>query len=337
MSARAGTFASATGPTFTWGATTHVGGVRDHNEDAFYVSDDVCVVADGMGGHDAGEVASQLVTRLVSEVFGGHRLDVTELPAFVSALNAAVLRKGAENDTRGMGTTVVGVAVADNGDARSAVVFHVGDSRCYRLAGGIMIQLTTDHSHVQDLVREGLITPAEASTHPLRNVITRALGADVVVEADFHVLPEVDCRLLLCSDGLSGEIDDDRIGELLATHVNPSKAAVALVEAVLDGPARDNVTAVVLDVAFPVADPTDALRPTDLHVVGHAEVISEAEAIAEPPAPPGAVADIEVLDVPWAPPALDSRTVIDAGRPPAPPDAAAWGAPKPSATDPTPQ
>ena len=113
--AHAGTFESAAGPTFTWGATTHVGGVRSHNEDAFFVSDDVCVVADGMGGHEAGEVASQLVTQLVSEMFDAHRLDVTELPNFVSALNAAVLRNGAENNTRGMGTTVVGVAVADNG------------------------------------------------------------------------------------------------------------------------------------------------------------------------------------------------------------------------------
>jgi serine/threonine protein phosphatase PrpC len=325
--AHGGTFESTAGPAFSWGATTHVGGVRSHNEDAFYASDDVCVVADGMGGHEAGEVASQLVTQLASEVFSAHRLDVTELPRFVSTLNAAVFGKGVENNTRGMGTTLVGVAVADNGDAPSAVVFHVGDSRCYRLAGGAMTQLTTDHSHVQNLVQEGRITPAEALTHPLRNVITRALGADVAVEADFHVLPDEDCRLLLCSDGLSGEIDDDRIGELLATHVDPSKAAVALVEAVLDGPARDNVTAIVLDLVFPVADPTDELRGTDLHPVGTDGVSTNADVTAE----------VEMLDARWAPPAHDSRTTSDAGRPSAPPDAAAWGAPNPPSTDPTPQ
>jgi len=246
-------------PTFTWGAGTHIGGVRDHNEDAFFVSEDVCVVADGMGGHAAGEVASQLVTHIVADVFGAHRLDVSELPRFVSALNAAVVRKGAENNTRGMGTTVVGLAVADNGDAPSAVVFHVGDSRCYRLCNGVMKQLTSDHSHVQELVQAGHITPEEALTHPLRNVITRALGADVAVVADFHVLDEEDCRILLCSDGLSGEIDDDRIWDLLTSHSNPTGAAVALIDAVLEGPARDNVTAIVVDVAFPEPD---HVRPT---------------------------------------------------------------------------
>jgi len=341
--AHAGTFESATGPTFTWGATTHVGGVRSHNEDAFYVSDDVCVVADGMGGHEAGEVASQLVTQLVSEVFGARRLDVTELQRFVSTLNAAVLSKGVENNTRGMGTTVVGVAVADNGDAPSAVVFHVGDSRCYRLAGGVLTQLTTDHSHVQNLVQDGRITPAEALTHPLRNVITRALGADAAVEADFHVLADQSCRLLLCSDGLSGEIDDDRIRELLVANVDPSNAAGALVEAVLEGPARDNVTAIVLDIAFPVAHPTADLREAELPRAGAADVTTdpdrtaEVELAAEPDGLPGAAADIEMLDVRWAPPAPDSLDASDAGRPSAPPDAAAWGAPKSPSTDPTPQ
>ena len=252
----------------------------------------------------------------------------------MSALNAAVLRKGAENNTRGMGTTLVGVAVADNGGSPSAVVFHVGDSRCYRLAGGIMSQLTTDHSHVQDLVRDGRITPAEALTHPLRNVITRALGADVIVEADFHVLPEEDCRLLLCSDGLSGEIEDDRIRELLATHLDPSKAAVALVEAVLDGPARDNVTAIVLDVRFPPADPTDELRRTDLHVVSDADVTADVDVTAD--ADVTEPVDTAMIDVAWAPPVPTARQPAHGGRPPTAPDAAAWDAPNPSSTDPTP-
>jgi len=291
-------------PTFVWGATTHGGGVRDHNEDAFYVSDHVCAVADGMGGHEAGEVASQLVTELVAAEFGTQQLDVSDLPRIVSSLNAAVLQKGAENNTQGMGTTLVGVAVARNGDAPSAVVFHVGDSRCYRLANGLMVQLTTDHSHVQDLVQDGRITQAEARVHPLRNVITRALGADVVVEADVHVLPEDDCRLLLCSDGLSGEIDDDQIWELLSMHADPSKAAVALVEAVLEGPARDNVTVVVVDVRFPSVDASD--RP--------------------------AFPSRNTVDVPWAPPVAGPHPPDRGGRPPESPDAAAWGAPEPSQT-----
>lgn len=275
-------------PAFSWGAGTHVGGVRDHNEDAFFVSPDVCVVADGMGGHEAGEVASQLVTHIVADVFGAHRLDVSELPRFVSALNAAVLRKGAENNTRGMGTTVVGLAVADNGDAPSAVVFHVGDSRCYRLCNGVMKQLTSDHSHVQELVQAGRITPDEALTHPLRNVITRALGADVAVEADFHVLDEENCRILLCSDGLSGEVDDDRIWDLLTSNTDPTAAAVALIDAVLEGPARDNVTAIVVDIAFPAPDfakstipDESAVLPADTTADDTAEVMADVTAEVE--------------------------------------------------------
>jgi protein phosphatase len=342
-------------PTFAWGATTHVGGVRSHNEDAFYVSDDVCVVADGMGGHEAGEVASQLVTQLVSEAYGTRPLDVTQLPDLVSTLNAAVLRKGAENHTPGMGTTLVGVAVAGNGETPSAVVFHVGDSRCYRVANGEMTQLTTDHSHVQDLVELGRITQAEAATHPLRNVITRALGADVAVEADFHVLSEVDCRLLLCSDGLSGELDDDRILELLTAHLDPSAAAAALVEAVLEGPARDNVTAIVLDVAFPPAAPTDELprpsvddRATDITAEFEVGLLAAVTATVdmEPPAAITAEVDIvdagvgspeiEMVDVPWAPPVPAAQPATDLGRPSARPDGAAWGAPNPPFPDPTP-
>jgi protein phosphatase len=349
VGAHPGAFEPPVRPTFAWGATTHVGGVREHNEDAFYVSDDVCVVADGMGGHEAGEVASQLVTQLVSETFEARRLDVADLPRFVSALNAAVLRKGAENNTRGMGTTLVGVAVADNGETPSAVVFHVGDSRCYRLANGTMTQLTTDHSHVQDLVDDGRITPAEALTHPLRNVITRALGADVAVEADFHVLPEENCRLLLCSDGLSGEVDDDRIRELLTTRAEPSKAAVALVEAVLEGPARDNVTAIVVDVVFPPIDRPESGRRSDLPAPDIADVTAEVDITAEIDitaevdvtaevaltAEPEESVDIEMVDVPWAPPIPD-QPPVDIGRPSAPHDGAAWGAPNPPATDPTP-
>ena len=351
-------------PTFSWGAGTHVGGVRDHNEDAFFVSPDVCVVADGMGGHEAGEVASQLVTHIVADVFGAHHLDVSELPRFVSALNAAVLRKGAENNTRGMGTTVVGVAVAENGDTPSAVVFHVGDSRCYRLCNGVMKQLTSDHSHVQELVQAGRITQEEALTHPLRNVITRALGADVAVEADFHVLDDENCRILLCSDGLSGEINDDRIWDLLTSHADPTTAAVALIDAVLEGPARDNVTAIVVDVVFPEPDLTKSAlpasstaEPTDTTADDTAEVTADFDLddtedrfddVTEDPADDtlehDLIADESEADPTaelmiaksWAPPAALDRQPDEIDRPPAGPDAAAWASPDADSADPIP-
>lgn len=242
-------------PTFTWGASTHVGGVRPHNEDAYAAGDRACVVADGMGGHLAGEVASRLAVQMVTDAFEAQAFHVSDLPRFVSTVNDAVQRIGEENGTPGMGTTVVGVVVAENGDTPSAVVFHVGDSRCYRLAGGIMTQVTVDHSYVEDLVRAGQITRLEAQSHPLRNVVTRALGADETVEADFYVLPDEDCRLLLCSDGLSGEMHDEWISDVLSSHPDPSEAAEALVQAVLAGPARDNVTAIVVDVVVPPPAP----------------------------------------------------------------------------------
>lgn len=252
------------GPVFRSAGASHVGGVRELNEDSWVASDRVCVVADGMGGHDAGEVASGVAVQLVSEVFGSRDLDLAELPVFVSELNSAVRRRAAEDDTSGMGTTLVGVAAVQNGASSSAVVFHVGDSRCYRLHDGVMTQLTSDHSHVQQLVELGRITPEDAANHPLRNVITRALGADADVQPDLRVLEDVDCRLLLCSDGLSGELDDEQIAEILRSQFSAEDAARRLVEVTLEGPARDNVTAVVVDVHFPDA-PTD--ENTDVRAV----------------------------------------------------------------------
>ncbi len=109
---------------------------------------------------------------------------------------------------------------------------------------------------------KGRITPDQARSHPLRNVITRALGADDVVEADFHVLPEDDCRLLLCSDGLSGEVADGRIREILTAAPDPTDAAVGLLDEVLEGPARDNVTVIVVDIRFPNSDAEDGSQST---------------------------------------------------------------------------
>jgi PPM family protein phosphatase len=329
-------------PTFTWGVSTHVGGVREHNEDAHSVSEHACVVADGMGGHAAGEVASQLVAKMVADTFAARLVDVSELPSFISSLNAEVQRVGQANDTPGMGTTVVGVVIAENGDATSAVVFHVGDSRCYRLAGGIMTQLTVDHSHVEELVRAGMITSEEARTHPLRNVVTRALGADERVEADFYVLPDQSCRLLLCSDGLSGEIHDDRIWDVLTNTPDPSVAADALIQSVLEGPARDNVTAIVIDVVASPGGKHSRRTEQVSRIVedSTAEIDITAEAPASRRSTVGEITAEPVDDsmraIPWAPPELagwgpphvDGTT----DRPPETSGEAAWG----SAPPPTP-
>lgn len=284
------------GPVFRAGGLTHVGGVRQRNEDSFLIAERVCVVADGMGGHAAGDVASQLVSRLVGDLFSAHGIHIDELPDFISALNAAVQRTGAENGTRNMGTTLVGVARVDGPDGPCAVVFNVGDSRCYRLAEGQFVQLTKDHSHVQDLVDAGHITPAEAETHPMRNVITRALGAEEHVGADYFVLPSEPCRLLLCSDGLSGELTALRLEALMNTPGDPTTAAMSLVDAVLEGAAPDNITAVVVDVDLGLPPPRTP--PLGMHPPSSTfPPPGSADITAEPPFAPPAPADGQ-----WGPP-----------------------------------
>ena len=233
-----------------WGAISHVGSIRSTNEDSYFVSERVCLVADGMGGHAAGEVASGLVTETFRSLDDDRPMELLELEPLLNAINTRIREVGSENGTTGMGTTVVGVSLIRNGGGSSAVVFNVGDSRCYRLADGGLEQITVDHSHVQELIDAGDITREQAANHPMRNVVTRALGVDSAVRADYIVLDDVDCRLLLCSDGLSGEMSDDAMMNTLASEPDPGAAALALVESVLAGRAPDNITAVVVDVRF---------------------------------------------------------------------------------------
>ena len=233
-----------------WGATSHVGGVRSANEDSYFVSERVCLVADGMGGHAAGEVASGLVAETFGSLDEDRPMELLELEPLLNAINTRIREVGSENGTTGMGTTVVGVALIRNGGGSSAVVFNVGDSRCYRVSDRGLEQITVDHSHVQELIDAGEITREQAASHPMRNVVTRALGVETAVRADYIVLDDVDCRLLLCSDGLSGELSDEAMLDTLAKEPDPGAAALALVESVLAGRAPDNITAVVLDVRF---------------------------------------------------------------------------------------
>lgn len=245
-----------------WGAVTHVGGHRTTNEDSYFVSDRVCLVADGMGGHAAGEVASGLVVESFESLDTADPLGLLEFEPLLSAINTRIREVGSERGTIGMGTTIVGVALIPNGSGASAVVFNVGDSRCYRLTGATLRQVTVDHSHVQELIESGDITEDEAATHPMRNVVTRALGVDPTVRADYTVLDDVNCRLLLCSDGLSGELPENVILDVLQQEADPNVAALRLVEHVLQGPAPDNITAVVVDVTVVADGGVDDTLPT---------------------------------------------------------------------------
>jgi protein phosphatase len=229
-------------------AATDVGRVRAHNEDSHLVTGSVFAVADGMGGHAAGEVASRLAVEALADVAERPSLSVSDVVDALAEANERMLRSVTEHQQRrGMGTTVSGLAlVREEGAARWAV-FNLGDSRVYRYAAGRLTQLTVDHSEVWELVEAGLITRAEAARHPLRNVVTRSLGLPVMAPVDVWTRkPEAGERFLVCSDGLTGELGDEELARLLAEHDDPQDAADALVRAAVEAGGRDNVTVIVV-------------------------------------------------------------------------------------------
>lgn len=237
-------------PNVVVGACTDVGRHRSLNEDALLLGERVWVVADGMGGHAAGDVASGLAVLSLRELDEPGELTPAQVTAAVLGANAALASYAGEHpEALGMGTTVTGLAqVSVDGEPHWAV-FNVGDSRVYRYAGGELRRVSVDHSEVEELVAQGLIDAEEARTHPARHIITRSVGMRPAPEVDLWVLPQVAGeRFLLCSDGLNSELPDERIAEVLAAHHDPQAAASALVDAVLGEQARDNVTVVVIDV-----------------------------------------------------------------------------------------
>jgi protein phosphatase len=233
-----------------WGGATDVGRVRSNNQDQYVARDDVGLwaVADGMGGHRGGEVASEIACDTIARSFDHHTIE--GLVDAIEHANSAVFRAGAgDPDLTGMGTTVVALAVVEHDQDELLAIANVGDSRAYRWSGGELDQLTTDHSLVADLVREGSLSPDEAAVHPQRNILTRVLGVydDVPVDA-FAVEPRHGDRYVLCSDGLFNEVPEDAIASVLRRVPDPSDAADELVRQARDGGGRDNITVVVVDV-----------------------------------------------------------------------------------------
>ena len=234
---------------FRWGAATDTGQLRSNNQDAYLVDADreVFVVADGMGGHAGGEVASQVAV----EAYRANAADTTEgLVEAVRVANRAVYdRAGDEPDLRGMGTTLCAIGLVREHDNEYIAVLNVGDSRVYRLQSGELIQITEDHSLVEDMVRQGRLTPEEARVHPQKNIVTRALGNEETVEVDsWEVVPFAGDRYLLASDGLFNEVDDDTIASTLRRYADPDETAKELVRLANAGGGRDNITVVVVDV-----------------------------------------------------------------------------------------
>ena len=224
------------------GSATDIGRVRERNEDSILVDPPLYVVADGMGGHRGGQVASQVALETMEELAGDAKGPLAEL---VRRANRAVWDRSVEDEQlAGMGTTLTAARV----EGPTALIAHVGDSRAYLLREDMLRQLTTDHTLVERMVRSGEITPAEADVHPHKNVLTRALGTDETVEVDEDALDLIDGdRLLLCSDGLTGMVTEDQIQAILETTESPQQAADRLVKAANRAGGIDNISVVVID------------------------------------------------------------------------------------------
>jgi serine/threonine protein phosphatase PrpC len=243
---------------FDSGSRTDVGRLRHGNEDAFVVGRRLWAVADGMGGHAAGEVASAVAAHAMQRLDAAgevRALDVRDVTVAVRDANTRILDHAAHHRrSRGLGTTLTGLAlVRDDGQERWCV-FNVGDSRVYRMADGVLERLTVDHSEVEELIVGGVLTPEQARSYPRRNIVTRCLGTRPAPEVDVRVLePEPGERFVLCSDGLNSELRDPEIESILVRNPDAQGAADALVKAALSAGGRDNVTVVVLNVDAPDA------------------------------------------------------------------------------------
>ncbi len=279
-----------------WGAATDPGRIRPDNEDNLLAEPNVFAVADGMGGHRAGEVASAIAVDLLRTRLSAPGADLEQVVAAIAEVNGDIYRAAIGNpEQQGMGTTVTALAVIadtpggdgdgdqaeqaeqpaqpeqagqaaqdEHGASEQLALVNVGDSRTYLLRHGRLRRVTVDHSYVQELVATGHITDDEARTHPRRNIVTRALGIDPSVRVDAWTLPLVRSdRFLLCSDGLVDEVRDDDIVRVLQTVTDPQAAADELVALANRQGGRDNISVIVVDV-LDGAEPPDADTELDL-------------------------------------------------------------------------
>jgi protein phosphatase len=255
---------NATLPALAVGMCSHVGG-RAHNEDRAWAGRAVFVVADGMGGHAAGEVASAIAAQAVAELDERPVLHSGDVLAQVEEANRRILQSAARHpEQTGMGTTVAGLAVVHAGGSPHWAVFNIGDSRVYRLLDGHLRQVTVDHSEVWELVQRGELTPEQAQRHPARNVVTRILGRDPMGQVDSWVLPPyAGERFLLCSDGLSNELSTEQMEQVLTTVADPQAAVEELVRLAVEAGARDNVTAIVVELPGHESDLDEDTAPRD--------------------------------------------------------------------------
>jgi PPM family protein phosphatase len=260
------------------GRATDTGQLRTNNEDAFLIDEQhsLYALADGMGGHQAGDVASRTAIEALRAAFASG----TEIEPSIERANEAVwARAGTSPDLTDMGTTLTALTIAG---PREIVVGHVGDSRAYLLHNGELSRITADHSLVEDLVREGRLTPEEAESHPQRAIITRAIGLAEHVDVDTYRVPvESGDRILLCSDGLSDMVRDREIESIARNEPDPQRATELLVNAANAAGGHDNITVVIVEVLDVDAPAAADVPPIDTD--GEAEAEPAEETAAAPP------------------------------------------------------
>jgi protein phosphatase len=237
------------GPQLRFGATTDVGLVREVNEDAHVAAPPVFAVADGMGGHAGGDVASAIVVeelaRLADRTFDRAAAEQAVVEALLRSQTRISDYAGGRVGRAAPGTTVVAAVLVGT----SWLVVNLGDSRAYRLSGDDLVRVSRDHSLVQELLDAGDIGEDEVADHPERHVITRALGGPGLAQPDLFWVDVTDAdRLLLCTDGITGLVDDAHVRRLLLAETDPEAASAALVATALDAGGEDNATALVVDV-----------------------------------------------------------------------------------------
>lgn len=248
-------------------ALTHPGTVKHVNEDAVLAEPPVFVVADGIGGSEHGEYASQVVVDLFGALARRAEVSTDDVVDCLQQCHEQVRQMQRERNIS-TATTACGAVAVRMGQAAYWVIFNIGDSRIYRMQGrgGALQQVSIDHSHVQELIEAGLLDPADAETHPNRNVVTRAVGAEDQFLPDYWLAPVVaGDRLMLCSDGLLRDSDEQRIHEIVGRRADgPDQVAQELLTLALDSGARDNVSVIIVDVADDDPPADGAGRHNDL-------------------------------------------------------------------------
>lgn len=271
-------------------AATDTGRQRRANEDSLLARAPLFVVADGMGGAQAGEVASRLAVDVFEEGLGDTTEPENRLAERAGAANSRIHELSHSNaEHAGMGTTLTAVYVTPE----EVAIAHVGDSRAYRLRAGELVRLTDDHSLVDELMRQGKITPEEAIDHPQRSVITRALGPEPSVEVDTRsYLARAGDVYLLCSDGLTTMLPEERVAELMRSHSRLREAGEALIVAANDAGGRDNITVVLFRLEDPSAPATSLAPETEEQAVLASAGGADTQAVA------GLIPDPDVVRVP---------------------------------------